>query len=213
MSTQSTLSDLEAYLASLTIEEKRLLTELERVRETKDAVNLVLSVYPEWKRATPKIGANTGANISPQDIADSSSQAVALVRIAEQNGGYLRARTAAKLLMEAGLTTSKNMASATASVYRRVNLNRDWERHEPGIFRYLPFFALENGSDRTEETTAETTIPETEPSVSAFEANADVTLLLSDASQSILGLSGNDEKTNAVSGGGLHSTGMIVPEV
>ncbi len=139
MSIDQTTSNLQEYLAALCASEERTLAELETIRERIRGVEAVLEGYPAWHAALPDVGPGVNMNIEPFELIG-CNQMEALAMIAERNQGLLKARPAAKLLMEAGLTNSTDLGNATATVYRRLKDRRDWALHEPGVFRYLVFF-------------------------------------------------------------------------
>ena len=140
MSIDQTTSNLEEYLAALCADEERTLAELETIRERIHGVRAVLEGYPAWQAALPATGPGVDMNIEPFELIVCNNQMEALAMIAERNQGLLKARPAAKLLMDARLTSSTELGNAAASIYRRVTAHSDWEYHEPGVFRYLPFF-------------------------------------------------------------------------
>lgn len=141
MDIDTTVAELEQYLADLTTTEEHLKTELKSLQEVIQSLHVVLGRYPKWKASLPQNATPQEHNVTVQAIKDCGSQMAALNMIAERNQGYLKARLAARLLMESGLTISKGIDSATATIYRRVKEHPDWESYEPGIFRYIPFFA------------------------------------------------------------------------
>ena len=69
------------------------------------------------------------------------TQGAALAEIARRSGGYLRVRPAAQLLIDSGLTESEDLDVAGATVDHRMRKGKDWEYHDAGVYRFLPFFS------------------------------------------------------------------------
>lgn len=64
-------------------------------------------------------------------------QAEALIRIAEESGGLLRAREAKRILMGTGVAkgSDKNIA---ANIYHLIPASERFEKQSPGVFRLMP---------------------------------------------------------------------------
>ena len=143
---QTTVSELQAYRASLSAEGDRLKEELESVQLDIMAINRMLTNYPAWRAEHPEAELAKKQPVTADDIRHCSSQNEALAVIAKRSNGLVRSREAARLFMEAGLTTSQNINAAGATAYRRLTGHPDFHYHEPGTFKYLPFFTDEQTS-------------------------------------------------------------------
>ena len=150
---QTTVSELRAYRTSLSAEGERLKEALERVQLDITAIDRMLTYYPAWRAEHPEAELAKKQPVTADDIRHCSSQNEALVVIAKRSNGLVRSREAARLLMEAELTTSQNINAAGATAYRRLTGHRDFTYHEPGLFRYKPFFTDEQGDARPGEPT------------------------------------------------------------
>ena len=133
------LRDLTAKNNRLQLEEERIATEREANQRLIEGVRAVLETYPEWRDSKPVGEGTPEPTIDAQDLMDCRTQKDTLKEIGNRSGGVVRTSTAAKLLIDAGKTIS-NLGDATASVHRLMSEDPDWDYHEPGTFRYLPFF-------------------------------------------------------------------------
>ncbi len=118
---------------------------LKRVELDITAIDRMLAYYPAWRAEHPETEIAKKPQATADDIRHCTSQNEALVEIGKLNNGFVRSREAAKLLMEAGLTTSQKLNTAGATAYRRLTEHPDFDYHEPGLFRYKPFFTDEQG--------------------------------------------------------------------
>ena len=80
-------------------------------------------------------------NCSADEIRDCISIRDALEKMAILNGGILRPTPAAKVILEAGLTKSKEVINVSAGIYVRLKDRTEWEHSAKGEFRYLPYFS------------------------------------------------------------------------
>ena len=136
------IEDLDDVIAWLADKESALLADLERVQKDKDAVLHVRHLLPQWQVASAEGGGNEAeshSHISPRDIAECKSIKEANIKIACRSGGSLRYRIAAKLLMAAGVSTSKSTNQLAGDLRKRLTQDPDWEHSAPGTFRYLPY--------------------------------------------------------------------------
>ena len=140
---QTTIDEFKVYLASLTSEERKLSEELKKVQNAIVAVQQAMSGYSGWRAEHPETGTVTQLQVMADDIKHCSSQNEALVAIAKLSNGIVRSREVGRLLMASGLTNSQNINAAGATAYRRLREHPDFDYHEPGTFRYRPFFADE----------------------------------------------------------------------
>ena len=150
---QTTVSELRAYRTSLSAEGERLQEALERVQLDITAIDRMLTYYPAWRAEHPEAEIAKKPQATADDIRHCSSQNLALVEIGKLNNGFVRSREAGRLFQDAGLTTSKNINNAGATAYRRLTEHPDFTYHEPGLFRYKPFFTDEQGDARPGEPT------------------------------------------------------------
>ena len=74
---------------------------------------------------------------SVEDIKDCENVRQALIKMASLNDGILRPSPAARVLIDAGFTESKDLARVTPGVYARLRGRSDWEHSGRGEFRYL----------------------------------------------------------------------------
>ena len=88
------------------------------------------------------------SNITPKDLTGFTKLADALAEIARRHAGIVYCSEAAKLLVEAGITQAATQASANAIVHRTLNQSEEWQKTEPGVFRYLPLLALNSNEAR-----------------------------------------------------------------
>ena len=145
---QTTVSELRAYRTSLSAEGERLKEALERVQLDITAIDRMLTYYPAWRAEHPAAEIAKKPQATADDIRHCSSQNEALVEIGKLNNGFVRSREAGRLFQEAGLTTSRSINAANATAYRRLTEHSDFDYHEPGTFKYLPFFTDEQTSVR-----------------------------------------------------------------
>lgn len=89
-----------------------------------------LRLYDE----SPSLPASANAGIAIID--GCRTQREALVAIALHNGGVVRARDAAQIIYDAGMARGK-LTSAISTVHNLLNSGDEWERIEPGTFRYI----------------------------------------------------------------------------
>ena len=81
------------------------------------------------------------ANITANELTGFTKLSDALAVIAMRHDGIVHCSEAARLLLEAGVTQAATRASANAVIHRTLNQSEEWEKTEPGVFRYLPFSA------------------------------------------------------------------------
>ena len=129
-------SQLESHIAGLREREQSLGAELAAIR-------LQLRNAEDTLRGLSALGSPDQMTIakewsaSAEDIEDCKNVRQALVKMASLNGGILRPSLAAKVLIDAGLTESKDLARVTPGVYARIRGRKDWEHTGKGEFRYL----------------------------------------------------------------------------
>ena len=140
---QTTIGEFKVYLTSLTTEERRLSEKLKKVQNTIVAVQQAMSGYSGWRTEHPEAETVTQPQVTADDIKHCSSQKEALVAIAKLSNGIVRSREAGRLLMNSGLTNSQDINAAGATAHRRLTEHPDFDYHEPGTFKYKPFFADE----------------------------------------------------------------------
>ena len=153
---QTAISEFKVYLASLATEERRLSEELQKVQNTIAAVQQAMNGYSGWRAQHPVDEIVKQPQVVADDIARCSGQNEALVVIAKKSNGFVKSRRAGQLLMDAGLTKSQDINAAGATAYRRLTEHQDFTYHEPGLFRYKPFFTDEQGDARPGEPTIAT---------------------------------------------------------
>lgn len=129
-------SQLETFIADLRERATRLETELSEIRaQIRDAERLLQAIsgtgVPDQADAPPEWSCTV------EDIKGCSSIREALEKMAALNGGTLLVTPAAKVLMEAKLTSGTLTASVAAGVYSRLRNRDEWARIGRGEFRYL----------------------------------------------------------------------------
>ena len=149
-----TCEELQSFIKHLQKRESTLAIELDEVRQALASAQTTIVLYSEWREVHPYQDPAEW-NCSPDDIRDCESIRVALEVMARKNQGILRPSPAAKVLMQAGLTTSTNPTNASASIYARLKESPEWDHSESGTFKYLPYFT-EKDLERAKTAVAET---------------------------------------------------------
>ena len=141
----TTESELEAVLGWLSDEEQFHQELADRARKNKTAVEQTVSLIKEYRVETAPISGDglTHFGVSAPDIVNCATNLEALAVIASKSNGYLHYRTAGKLVLEAGLSKSKNLNNLASGLLSQLKRNEDWERHGPGVFKYLPYTRLD----------------------------------------------------------------------
>ena len=125
------LNDAEAYHQA----------RLKDVQQDREAVERVRLLHLKWQAESSDPGDALGAHshVSPGDIAHCTSIKGAYTEIACRSDGLLKCAAAAKLLLAAGLSKSKDARHLADDIRKRLLADADWEHHSPGIFRYRPY--------------------------------------------------------------------------
>ena len=150
----TTESELDEVLSWLDDDERYHQEQVARARKNKAAVKDTLSLLKQYRVETAPIRGDgegeTHFGVSASDIVNCPGIREALAVIACQSNGYLHYRTAGKLLREARVSKSKNLENLVGDLYRRLKRDKDWERHGPGVFKYLPYTRLDPDGTRPE---------------------------------------------------------------
>ena len=172
MSIQIVVRELSDYLAALSEQREMLQAQLDIIQLSIAGVESTLRRYPEWKESNLIAATPVETGITAKDIAHCSSVKTALIEIAMHTNGIVKSRSAGTLMIEAGLTRSTSLDSASATAYRRMREHSDFEYHEPGAFRYLPYFT--RTAEDVEESLPETLVGPVQhiPSPNGYEGDA-----------------------------------------
>ena len=151
----TTESELEAVLGWLDDEEQFHQELADRARKNKTAVEQTVSLIKEYRVETAPISGDgngpTHFGVSASEIVNCATNLEALAVIACQSNGYVRYRTAGRLILEAGLSKSKNLNNIASGLLSQLKRNEDWEQHGPGVFKYLPYVRLDPDGTRPEK--------------------------------------------------------------
>ena len=109
--------------------------EIAELQQMVDAIEWARQIFDE---SFPSKGAVTTLNLDPAVIRHCRTQREALQEIAKRNGGIVRVREAAPLILAAGLSQAK-LPSITSTAHNLLNGNDEWEYVEPGTFRLVDF--------------------------------------------------------------------------
>ncbi len=148
----TTESELDEVLSWLDDDEQYHQEQAARARKNKAAVKDTLSLLKQFRVKTAPISGDgaTHFGVSASDIANCAGIKHALAVIAQKSNGYLHYRTAGKLIQEAGVSKSKKLENLVRDLHRRLKEDKDWERHGPGMFTYLPYTRLDPDGTRPE---------------------------------------------------------------
>lgn len=142
MNPEQGIDELDAYRDALEAKVNSLKDQLSVAQAELQATDRVLDGYRKWRSTGSTaivVEFPSELNVTAEQLKDCPSIRKALELIAENNAGIVHARTAARMVMDAGLTTIDDINVATSSVYGRMHGSHDWEYDSPGTFRYLPF--------------------------------------------------------------------------
>ena len=151
----TTESELDDVLSWLDDDERYHQEQVALARKNKDAVKDTLSLLKQYRvEAAPISGGGDGLThfgVSASDISTCPTTREALAVIACKSNGYLHYRTAGKLIMEVGSSKSKNLDNLASGILDQLKRNKDWERHSPGVFKYLPYAGLDPDGTQPEK--------------------------------------------------------------
>ncbi len=133
MSTRSAKHVIEGLLADLIARRAELEEQTKAVDRDIGSTERTLTLLTDALE-NPSDTGELGNPITADTISDCETQRAALYRIAEMNGGIVRATEAGVLILEAGLSDAKK-ASVIATVHKFMSQSDDWEWTEPGSFR------------------------------------------------------------------------------
>ena len=155
-----TEDDLDDFLGWLDDGEQYYLDKAKSARQSKAAAQHTVRLLRQWRLETAPVGeggANSHFGVSPSDIAHCPTIREALAVIACGSNGYLRYRIAAKIIMEAELSSSKNVDHLAKDLLERVKRDKDWKWHSRGVYCYLPY--TRRDSERTRSGKAADLVP------------------------------------------------------
>ena len=119
-----------------------------------DAVRQTKRLVRQWRLEAGAAGDPEGAvthfGTGPTAILRCPTVKEALALIACRNNGYLHYRTAARVVLEAGLSQSKSLENLAADIFRQLRQSKDWESVSPGVCRYLPYARRDPDGTRPE---------------------------------------------------------------
>ena len=127
---------------------------VEEYRQGEDAVRYTKRVVRQWRLETAvtedgEAGVmhyGTGASA----IVNCPTVKEALALMACHSNGYLHYRTAARVVLKAGLSKSKSVENLTTDILRQLRQSRDWGSVSPGIYQYLPYARRDPDGTRPE---------------------------------------------------------------
>ena len=144
-------AELDAVLGWLDDDEQFHQEHAARARRNKSAVEHTANLLRQYRMETAPISGDgeglTHFGVSASDIANCPTILEALGVIACKSNGYLHYRTAGRLVQEAGLSRSKNLNNLASDLLYQLKRNKDWERHSPGVFKYLPYTRKSEGKN------------------------------------------------------------------
>ena len=148
-------SELDTVLGWLDDDEQFHQELADRARSNKTAVEQTVSLLKQYRVETAPISGDgdgpTHFGVSASDVVNCPTIVEALAVIACKSNGYLHYRTAGKLMMEVGLSKSKNLNNLASALLSQLKRSEDWERHGPGVFKYLPYVRLDPDGTRPEK--------------------------------------------------------------
>ena len=132
MSTWPTQSQIDAYLLQWKVQ-------MADLQQKIDAIELVRKIFDD----SPLVESPARTlDVDIDAIRQCRTQREALREIAMQNGGIVRVKEAAPILIATGLSQAK-LSSVTSTSYNQLNGNSEWEYVEPGTFRLVNFAPTE----------------------------------------------------------------------
>ena len=148
MSATDPIEALDGVLAWLDDAEVYYRTRLKGVQQDREAVLRTRQLHLQWRAESAEGdgGVESHSHVSAKDLVHHGSLKSAYTEIACRSGGLLRYHAAAKLLMAAGVSTSKNVRNVADDLRKRLGADADWEHHSPGTFKYLAY--AEGGTGR-----------------------------------------------------------------
>ena len=150
----TTENELDAVLGWLDDDEQFHQEHAARARRNKAAIKHTVSLLKQYRVETAPISGDgdglTHFEVSASDIVNCPTIQEALAVIACNSNGYLHYRTAGKLVLEVGLSKSKKLNNLASDLLDQLKRNKDWERHSPGVFKYLPYARRDPDGTRPE---------------------------------------------------------------
>ena len=135
--------ELDEALAWLEDKELYHLDMLKDIREDKQCVmhagHLSLRMQTGMMQEGRGNGYGIHSHILPADLAHIRRIWDAYIEIALQSNGFIHARSAARLIMAAKLSSSKSPDTFVATVHKSLKDSYDFVLYSPGIYRYTPF--------------------------------------------------------------------------
>ena len=132
--------DIGGMLTRLDDTERYHRAKLEEAQRDREAVRrvYVLRLQQEAEAAEDD-RAGSHSHIAPQDIALCTSIKAACAEIAQRSEGTLQYHVAARLIIAAKLSESKNPTSLARDIRKQLAASADWSHDSPGVYRYLPY--------------------------------------------------------------------------
>lgn len=115
----------------------RLRQELDAAEELEGACRLLLT---NIKRNVQPGDGGQGlhAHIRPEHLAHCTNQNEAWIEIARLSGGFARPTDGAQAIIDAGLSNTKRRSVISSGAKIMID-SEDWERTDPGTYRYLKY--------------------------------------------------------------------------
>ena len=135
-------SELDALHGWLDDDEQYHQDKAVRSRQNKATVVHTQRLLRQWRLETAAAASEDGPThfgVSPSAITACPTIREAMAVIACGSNGYLRYRTAARVIMDAGLSKSKNLSHLARDLHERLKQDQDWVWDSPGVFEYLPY--------------------------------------------------------------------------
>ena len=147
-------ADLDNMLSWLEDGQKFFAERAEQYRQGEAAVRLTQKLWHQYQLESAPIMVDedgpTHFGVSASDIVQCPTIREAVELIACKSNGHLHYRTAAKVVLQAGLSKSKKLDNLSADICRQLRHSQDWEQASPGVYRYLPYTQRDPDGTRPE---------------------------------------------------------------
>ena len=119
-----------------------------------DAVRHTRQIMRRWRLETAAAGDEenevTHFGTGASAIVNCPTVKEGLALIACRNNGHLHYRTAARVVLKAGLSKAKSVENLATDILRQLKQSRDWESVSPGVYQYLPYAQRDPDGTRPE---------------------------------------------------------------
>ena len=158
-----TKDDLDEFLGWLDEVLQFHMEKVEAARQNKNAAQHTVQLLRQWQLESAPTGDGGGPShfgVTASDVVNCATIREAMVVIASGNNGYLRYRTAARVIKEAKLSKSRNLNHLAKDLSRLADRDKDWEKDSPGVYRYLPYVQRDPDGTKPEKA-AKSVLPST----------------------------------------------------